>query len=83
MKFIRADIETVRDGLSDDLLKTTPIKSIKSKKFEINLQKGRNLISLTSELANQAIIRCFFVLLPLVLTFALIFLSAIISHMHK
>ena len=83
MKFIRADIETVRDGLSDDLLKTTPIKSIKSKKFEIDLQKGRNLISLTSELANQAIIRCFFALLPLVLTFALIFLSAIISHMHK
>ena len=45
MKFIRANIETLRHGLSDELLKTAPIKSIKSKKFEINLQKGRNLIT--------------------------------------
>ena len=45
MKFLRATIETLCDGLSDELLKTTPIKNIKSTKFEINLKKGRNLLT--------------------------------------
>ena len=37
-KFLRVTIEAVPHRLSDKLLKTTPIKSIKSKKFEIYLQ---------------------------------------------
>ena len=45
MKFLRATIETLPHGLSEELLKAAPIKSIKSKKFEINLQKGWNLLS--------------------------------------
>ena len=32
MKFLHASIETISHGLSGELLKTTPIKSIKSKK---------------------------------------------------
>ena len=42
MKFLCA---TMRHCLSDELLMTAPIKSIKSKKFEINLQKGQNQLS--------------------------------------
>ena len=45
MKFLRATIETLSRGLSDELLKATPIKGIKSKKFEINLKKGRDLLT--------------------------------------
>ena len=45
MKFLRATIEALPDRPLDELLKTTPIKSVKSKMFEINLQNGRNLIS--------------------------------------
>ena len=45
MKFLHATIETQPHGLSDELLYTTPIQSIKSKKFEINLKKDQNLLS--------------------------------------
>ena len=45
MKLLCATIEALLHGLSDELLKTTPIKNIKSTKFEINLQKGQNLLS--------------------------------------
>ena len=38
MKFLRATIETLH-GFSDDLLKIAPIKSMKSKRFEINFKK--------------------------------------------
>ena len=44
MKFIHATIETLPHGLSDKLLKATPIKSIKLKKFEINFKKGRIIV---------------------------------------
>ena len=44
-KFVRATIETLSHGLSDKLLKITPIKSIKSKKFEFNFKKDQNLIT--------------------------------------
>ena len=44
-KFVRATIETLSHGLSDKLLKITPIKSIKSKKFEFNFKKHQNLIT--------------------------------------
>ena len=73
MKFLRATIETLPHRLSDELLKTTPIKNINLKKFEINLQKDWNLLSQTSELANQVIIQRFFALFCFVLTFALFF----------
>ena len=39
MNFVRTSIETLSQGLSHELLKTTPIKGIKLKKFEINLKK--------------------------------------------
>ena len=44
--------------------------------FEIDLKKGYNL-------ASQVIIKCFFASLCVIPTFALIFLSAIISHMQR
>ena len=59
MKFLCATIETLPHGLSGELLKTATIKNVKSKKFEINLQKGRNLLNWTTELANQVIIQVF------------------------
>ena len=73
MKFLRTTVETLPHRLSDEFLKITPIKSIKSKKFEISLQKCWNLLSWTSKLASQMIIQCFFALVRLILTFALIF----------
>ena len=45
MKFVRSTIETLPHGFTDELLKIAPIKSINSKKFEINLRKGRNLLT--------------------------------------
>ena len=36
MKFLRAAIETLSHKVSDELLKTKPIKSIKLKKSETN-----------------------------------------------
>ena len=36
--FLRSAIEPLPHGLSDALLNTTPIKSIKPKKFEINIK---------------------------------------------
>ena len=45
MKFLSATIETLPHGLSDELLKTSPIKGIKLKKFEVNLQEGQNQLS--------------------------------------
>ena len=39
MKFLQVTIEALPQGLSDELLETAPIKSIKSKKFEINFKK--------------------------------------------
>ena len=55
MKFLRATIETLPYGLSDELLKTTPIKSIKSEKFEINLKKRSIPIfaSFCSDISND------------------------------
>ena len=44
--------------------------------FEIDLKKVYNL-------ASQVIIKCFFASLCVIPTFALIFLSAIISHMQR
>ena len=73
MKFLRTTVVTLPHRLSDELLKITPIKSIKSKKFEISLQKCWNLLSWTSKLASQMIIQCFFALCRLILTFDLIF----------
>ena len=45
MKFLRATIEMLPHAVSNELQKTTPIKSVKSKKFEINLQKGWHILS--------------------------------------
>ena len=42
MKFLRATIEKLPYGLSDELFKTTPIKNIKLKMFEINLKSAWN-----------------------------------------
>ena len=51
MKFLRATFETLPQGLSGDLLKTTPIKSTKLEKsktnFEqiLNFEKSWNLLN--------------------------------------
>ena len=73
----------LRHCLSDELLNTTPIKSIKSKKFEINFKKKIRTYWTYSELASQVIIQCFFASLCFVLTFALTFLSVFVSHMQR
>ena len=83
MKLLRATIETLLHGLPDELFKTTPTKGIKSKKFGINFRKGRNLLFYISELTSHVIIQYFFASLCFALTFALVFLSATIWHIHK
>ena len=60
MNFVRTSIETLSQGLSHELLKTTPIKGIKLKKFEINLKKMSKPTHLDQWLANHVIIQCFF-----------------------
>ena len=65
MNFLRTSIETLSQGLSHELLKTTPIKGIKLKKFEINLKKRSKPTHLDQWLANHVIIQCFFFCLPL------------------
>ena len=46
MKFLRATIETLPNGLSDELSKTAHIKSTKlKKKIETNLKIGLNLLT--------------------------------------
>ena len=59
IKFLRATIETLPYGISDELLKTTPIKSIKLEKFEINLKKRPIPTHLASESASQVLFNVF------------------------
>ena len=58
---------TLKWVVKDNKYKRYQIKSMKSwiSKFEINLQKVWNLLSLTIDLANQVINQCLFALLRL------------------